>query len=110
MYSDSDAAGALRLVDVSKANTALPQILDREKAMSRFHVITQDGQILFGAAAFIEAWRHLRSWRWAAKIASLPGVASILECAYRVFLRWRPRARADVCGRTAPTKFALEYI
>jgi predicted DCC family thiol-disulfide oxidoreductase YuxK len=90
MYSGSDAAGALRLVDVSKENAALPKILDREKAMLRFHVIAQDGRILSGAAAFIEVWQHLRGWRLVAQIASLPGVASILECAYRIFLKLRP--------------------
>jgi predicted DCC family thiol-disulfide oxidoreductase YuxK len=90
MYSGSGAAGLLRLVDVSKEDVALPQILDREKAMLRFHVIAQDGRILSGAAAFIEVWRHLRGWRWAAKIASLPGVASLLEYAYRIFLKLRP--------------------
>jgi predicted DCC family thiol-disulfide oxidoreductase YuxK len=90
MYSGSDAEGALRLVDVSKENVVLPKILDREKAMSRFHVITQDGRILSGAAAFIEVWRHLRGWRWAAKTASLPGVELTLEYAYRIFLKLRP--------------------
>jgi predicted DCC family thiol-disulfide oxidoreductase YuxK len=90
MYSGSDAAGALRLVDVSKENVVLPQILDREKAMSRFHVIAQDGRILSGAAAFIEIWQHLRGWRWVAKIASLPGVPLMLEYAYRIFLKLRP--------------------
>jgi predicted DCC family thiol-disulfide oxidoreductase YuxK len=90
IYSGSDAEGALRLVDVSKENVVLPKTLDREKAMSRFHVIAQDGRILSGAAAFIEVWQHLRGWRLVAQIASLPGVASILECAYRIFLKLRP--------------------
>jgi predicted DCC family thiol-disulfide oxidoreductase YuxK len=89
-YSDRDATGELCLVDVSEANAAVPQTLDRETAMSRFHVIAQDGRMLSGAAAFIEVWRHIRGWRWVAKIASLPGVPSILECIYLVFLRIRP--------------------
>jgi len=90
MYGERDNAGVLRLVDVSDATTTLPQTLDREKAMSRLHVIAQDGRILSGAAAFIEVWQHLRGWRWAAKIASLPGIPSILECAYCIFLKLRP--------------------
>jgi predicted DCC family thiol-disulfide oxidoreductase YuxK len=90
MYGERDIAGVLRLVDVSDATITLPQIVDREKAMSRLHVIAQDGRIFTGAAAFIEVWQHLRGWRWAAKIASLPGIPSILECAYCVFLKLRP--------------------
>ena len=64
MYGERDIAGVLRLVDVSNATTTLPQIVDREKAMSRLHVIAQDGRIFTGA--------------------------SILECAYCVFLKLRP--------------------
>ena len=90
MYRGSDLLGALCLVDVSKANAPLPKILDREKAISSFHVIARDGRMLSGAAAFIEVWQLLRGWRWAAKVAALPGLTSILECAYRVFLALRP--------------------
>jgi predicted DCC family thiol-disulfide oxidoreductase YuxK len=90
MYSDCDVAGILSLVDVSETNVALPQDLDREKAMSRLHVIAKDGRMLSGAAAFIEVWRHLRGWNSVAKIASLPALTWILECAYCVFLSFRP--------------------
>ena len=90
MYRGSDMLGALCFVDVSKANATLPKIPDREKAMSRFHVIARDGRMLSGAAAFIEVRQLLRGWRWAAKIAALPELTSTLECAYRVFLALRP--------------------
>ena len=58
--------------------------------MARLHVIAKDGRVLSGAAAVVEVWRHLPSWGWAAKIASLPFVTYILEGAYRVFLILRP--------------------
>jgi len=90
MYRKSDVLGALCLIDVSKASATLPKLLDREKAMSRFHVMARDGRMLSGAAAFIEVWQLLRGWRWAAKVAALPGLTSTLECAYRVFLALRP--------------------
>ena len=90
MYSDCDTAAALSLVDVSEANAAIPKPLDRERAMARFHVITQDGQMLSGAAAFIEVWRHLPGWHWAAKVASQPVLTWFLEYAYRTFLKLRP--------------------
>jgi len=90
VYSDCDVADTLLLVDVSDANSPLPDSLDREDAMARLHVIAKDGRVLSGAAAFVEVWRHLPSWVWTAKIASLPFLTYILEGAYCVFLIWRP--------------------
>jgi len=90
LYRDRDGEGRLCLVDVSAPNAALPEGLDREAAMARFHVIAPNGQLLSGAAAFIEVWRALRGWRWLAGLASLPGVEPVLEVAYRVFLKARP--------------------
>ena len=81
IYRKSDVLGALCLIDVSKASATLPKLLNREKAMSRFHVMARDGRMLSGAAAFIEVWQLLRGWRWAAKIAALAGLTSALECA-----------------------------
>lgn len=90
LYRKRDTAGGLCFVDVSKVNATLPEALDREKAMARFHVIAQDGRMLSGVVAFIEVWRQLPGWRWVAKVASLPGLSSVLECIYRVFLKLRP--------------------
>ena len=90
LYNNCDSAGALFLVDISEATAMLPSILDKRIAMERFHIISHEGQMLSGAAAFIELWRQLRGWRWAAKAASLPGQASILEFAYCLFLQVRP--------------------
>lgn len=58
--------------------------------MARFHVIAPDGQVLSGAAAFIEVWRGLPGWRWLARPADLPGVEPVLEVTYRAFLKVRP--------------------
>ena len=51
--------------------------------------------VVFGAgggigAAFVEVWTRLPRWRWAARIASLPGVLITLELGYRIFLPVRP--------------------
>ena len=59
-------------------------------ALSRFHVVSPDGQVLSGVSGFIEVWRHLRGWRWLAKIALIAGMLPILEVAYTSFLTVRP--------------------
>ena len=52
-----DRRGALRLIDVSGANTACP--LDRATLLARFHAQVGDGPLLVGAAAFAAVWRAL---------------------------------------------------
>lgn len=90
LYRKADSGCALRMVDVSQPDPALPPHLDRGRAMARFHVSTADGRLLSGAAAFVEVWRRLPRWRWAARVAALPGVVLVLEIGYRVFLPVRP--------------------
>ena len=89
-YFDLDSAKALHLVDVSKADAPLPRDLDPKAAMARFHLVTPKGHVLSGARAFVDVWRHLPGWRWAARIASLPGAVVIMELVYKTFLRIRP--------------------
>ena len=58
--------------------------------MERFHVLADDGRLLSGAAAFVEVWKLLPGWRWAARIMAVPGALAALELAYRMFLPARP--------------------
>jgi predicted DCC family thiol-disulfide oxidoreductase YuxK len=89
-YRRSDVAEALCFVDVSKTNVELEKGLNPQQAMQRFHVRTRDGQLLSGAAAFVEVWSRLPYWKWLAKAAALPGAISILEFCYKMFLPIRP--------------------
>ena len=89
-YRGSDRGGALCFVDVSEHAAALPDGLTQQQAMARFHVRAADGTLHSGAAAFVEVWRRLPGWRWAARVASLPGVTAVLEYGYRRFLPVRP--------------------
>jgi predicted DCC family thiol-disulfide oxidoreductase YuxK len=86
-YRRTDQDGSLCFVDVSKAGAAVP---DGQLAMDRFHVRAGDGRVLSGAAAFVEVWSRLPRWRWAARVASLPGALAVLELGYRMFLPVRP--------------------
>lgn len=89
-YEKQDEEGVLRLVNVADPETALPDGADREAALARFHVATETGQVVSGAAAFVEVWAKLPGWRWLARIAKVPGVVAILELGYRAFLPIRP--------------------
>ncbi|MGJ5177191.1 thiol-disulfide oxidoreductase DCC family protein [Bradyrhizobium oligotrophicum] len=89
-YGRTDQSGALCFVDVSKAGAEAPEGLSPRQAMARFHVRASDGRLLSGAAAFVEVWRRLPRWRWAARVASLPGALALLELGYRLFLPVRP--------------------
>jgi predicted DCC family thiol-disulfide oxidoreductase YuxK len=89
-YRRSDYSGALCFVDISDPQSLVPAGLTRRQAMERFHVRVEDGALLSGAAAFIEVWTRLPRWRWAARVAALPGAIAALEFGYGVFLPLRP--------------------
>ncbi len=88
-YQRQDGAGNLCFVDAS-AQDDLGDNLSREAALKRFHVRDADGNLVSGAAGFIRIWEVLPRWRWAARLARLPGVTPLLELAYRGFLPVRP--------------------
>lgn len=89
-YRGIDSDGSLCFVDVSEKGTDLPHDLTQQQAMKRFHVRAVDGQLLSCATAFVEVWRRLPGWRWAARAAALPGALAALERGYRLFLPVRP--------------------
>jgi predicted DCC family thiol-disulfide oxidoreductase YuxK len=90
LYRGACADVPLRFADVSDEDVALPTSLMRDAALARFHVQRADGQIVSGAQAFLALWSVLPGWRWLAWIGRIPGVAWILERAYRGFLVVRP--------------------
>ena len=89
-YQRKDQFSALCFVDISEPGGIPPEGITQERAMKRFHVRASDGRVLSGAAAFVEVWTRLPRWRWAARLAGLPGVTPLLEVGYRLFLPIRP--------------------
>ena len=89
-YREKDRGGALCFVDVSDPGAEGPRGITKQRAMERFHVRASNGQILSGAAAFVEVWARLPGWYWAARAAALPGALPVLEFGYRLFLPVRP--------------------
>jgi predicted DCC family thiol-disulfide oxidoreductase YuxK len=105
-YRRTDQAGALCFVDVSTAGAEPPEGMTQQQAMQRFHVRSPDGRLLSGAAAFVEVWTRLPGWRWAARVASLPGALAVLELGYRMFLPVRPFISSSV-ARILPRTAAV---
>ncbi|MFM7966756.1 MAG: thiol-disulfide oxidoreductase DCC family protein, partial [Betaproteobacteria bacterium] len=73
-----------------QASGGLSLPLPRETLLKRFHVQRPDGEMVSGARAFIEVWAALPGWRWLARLCRTPGVPSLLEASYRIFLKLRP--------------------
>jgi predicted DCC family thiol-disulfide oxidoreductase YuxK len=89
-YAAQSGAQDLAFVDVAASHPDTGPDLTRSSAMARFHVRLPGGHLLSGAAAFAEIWQRLPAWRFAARLASLPGALAALEIAYRLFLPARP--------------------
>ena len=89
-YASRDGGDQLAFVDVSEKGADLGTGLGCGDAMRRFHVRLPDGTLLSGARAFVAVWASLPGWRWAARLARIPGVTPVLEVAYRAFLPVRP--------------------
>lgn len=89
-YASRPGGDTLDFVDVSRDNPDLGDGLTPDGAMRRFHVRLPDGTLLSGARAFVVIWQTLPGWRWAARLAAIPGVPTLLELGYRLFLPIRP--------------------
>lgn len=86
---------ALCFLDISQAADGATAFAgDRAALLARFHVQRADGSRLDGAAAFVAMWSRLPGWRWLARLARLPGMLTVLEAAYRGFLKVRPGLQA----------------
>lgn len=91
----SHPGSALHFVDISaEGDASCRYAAERPALLARFHVELGDGSRLDGASAFVAMWSRLPGWRWAARLARLPGALLLLEWAYRGFLRVRPGMQA----------------
>ena len=86
-----DRRGAIAFTDVAAPDTACP--LDRAALLARFHA-REDGRMLSGAAAFAAMWRAIPLLRPLGIAARNRHVLALLERAYLLFLRVRPRLQA----------------
>mgnify|MGYP001799646213 CR=1 FL=1 len=75
--------------DISKAEN-LPDDLNHEEAMARFHARGHGGQLISGGDAFIAVWAQTPGLTWAAALAQPRPIRWLLERLYRLFLPVRP--------------------
>ena len=75
--------------DVSE-DGALPEGLDRGRALARFHVRLEDGRIVDGARAFLAVWKRNPRLAPLARALDRQPFLAVLEAGYRAFLRVRP--------------------
>ena len=94
LYRGLEPTQPLAFLDISDPAATpaadLPEGLPRSELLARFHVRHADGRLESGARAFISLWDRLPYWRWLARVGRLPGIAGLMEIAYRGFLRVRP--------------------
>ena len=106
-YARQRGGDRLAFVDASDPKVFLGPDLGPAGAMKRFHVRLSDGRVLSGAEAFVAIRDVLPGWRWAARIARLPGALVALEAAYRVFLPLRPWL-SGLAGRLETRAFRVK--
>ena len=91
MYRNLQALQPIAWRDVSTIDATLPNDVNREVYMGRFHVQLTDGKVVSGAEAFITLWSALPGWRWLGRIGRLPGMQALMEVLYSAFLSVRPK-------------------
>ena len=109
LYRGLQASQPLCFADVSDPALVPPPGTSSAALKARFHVRHADGRLESGARAFLALWAALPGWRWLARLGALPGVAALMEGAYRAFLRVRP-ALQRAAARLEPRPSAAGRI
>lgn len=91
-----DRGKAISFVDLTRFEAPCP--VDRQLMMDRFHA-SENGELYSGAAAFAAMWRAIPLLRPLGLAARRSWVLNLIERAYLLFLRFRPRLQKLVGGR-----------
>lgn len=101
-YRRRKGASSISWVDVSRSSgNEVATGLSKDRALARFHVLSSDGTIVSGGKAFAKLWAALPSFRLWGKLFQVRPLDWILDRAYVLFLRIRPRLQAIVSRRKA---------
>ena len=90
-YQQWRGADQITWIDASQCPEGqLGAQLNRDAAMARLHVRDANGQLIGGAAAFVEMWKHLPALAWLTPLLSTRPMLLLLDLLYTVFLKIRP--------------------
>lgn len=90
-YRDRSGGDQICWLDVSRTEAQeIPAGLSRDEALARFHVLTPEGRLLSGGAAFAQLWSVLPGFRLLGRISKAGSMPWLLEKAYVGFLQVRP--------------------
>ena len=89
-----DKRQAINFIDVTPEDSVCP--IDRTLLLARFHAQESGGPLLDGAAAFGAMWRAIPLLRPIGLLARNRLILKVLEQAYLLFLKIRPRLQAFV--------------
>ena len=90
-YQKWRGADQIAWIDASQCpDGELGAQLSRDAAMARMHVRNANGELIGGAAAFVEMWRHLPALAWLTPVLATRPMIALLDVLYVVFLKIRP--------------------
>lgn len=100
-YRKVDESGALEFVDIMDPGfEASAYGLDAGRIHREMHA-RRGNEVYVGVETFVAIWEALPRYRWAARLARLPGVNGLLRVGYAAFARLRPllpRRKERLCG------------
>lgn len=87
LYRRQDGTSEIEWVDATICpDAAFGANLNRERAMTRLHVRTPDGQLASGARAFTTLWRSIPRTAFLGRLLDHRPALALLELGYRVLL------------------------
>jgi len=93
-YQRRRGAAYLSWIDVSQyPDGEIMPGLTKVRALSRFHVLEENGILHSGSQAFAALWLHLPGFNWLGRLCRLPPLVWLLNQSYRLFLKFRPNSR-----------------
>lgn len=101
-YQRRRGAGNIDWVDISRApDGEIAPGLSKDRALARFHLLLPDGRLVSGGVAFAHLWAALPGFRPMGKALLTRPLSGIIDAAYDLFLKIRPRLQKLVSRRAS---------
>ena len=101
-YRRRRGAGNIDWVDISRApDGEIAPGLERDRALARFHLLLPDGRLVSGGVAFAHLWAALPGFRPMGKALLTRPLSGVIDAAYDLFLKIRPRLQKLVSRRAS---------